>query len=244
MLSAKCPGQDRRNWKPEDIFDYECPHCSEQMEFFKTDAKRNCPGCGEPVLNPRFNLGCALWCSFAEHCVGDISGIFTERPEALRDKLEIEVRRYFYGAKKRLQLTLEAADVASNLLEGEKEADPPVVIAALLLHDVGYTSCQEVENADQADCIRQKNEEIGQSIMKNLKLPEPVQEKVVELITQWDEKSKSADEDLNRQLFEDALEIARLRLERYGESLPDGEKDELLARLYRENSRRYAEKAL
>lgn len=242
MLSAKCPGQDRRNWKPEDIFDHECPHCGESMEFFKTDAKRTCPECGEPVLNPQFNLGCALWCSFADQCVGDISSVFADRPEALRDRLETEVRRYFYGAKKRLQYTLEAADVASRMLELEKEADPPVVISALLLHDVGYTTCKEEkgDNGDLQACIPQKSREIGCSILRSLKLPDPVQEKALELIANPGKNGAVEDvKDINRQLFEDALEVARVKLDTYDRDLPTEEKEYLLARLHRDSSRKY-----
>lgn len=33
----KCPGQDRRYWKPGDIFDVECPQCGNGVEFFKDE---------------------------------------------------------------------------------------------------------------------------------------------------------------------------------------------------------------
>lgn len=39
----RCPGQDRRNWRPDDVFEHTCPHCGGQVEFMKTDAKRACP---------------------------------------------------------------------------------------------------------------------------------------------------------------------------------------------------------
>jgi hypothetical protein len=32
----KCPGQDRRHWKTEDIFDVSCPRCGKKIEFLKT----------------------------------------------------------------------------------------------------------------------------------------------------------------------------------------------------------------
>ena len=65
---ARCPGQDRSSWTADDIYEIECPCCGDQIEFFKDDARRVCPSCGSRVTNPRFDLGCAAWCSAAEQC--------------------------------------------------------------------------------------------------------------------------------------------------------------------------------
>ena len=251
MLAAKCPGQDRRNWKPEDIFEHPCPHCGSWLEFWKTDAKRTCPQCQEPVLNPKFNLGCALWCAYADQCVGDISSIFTERPDALKDKLEIEVRRYFKGELHRFKLTEEASRVASALLETEKEADPPVVIAAALLHDVGYSRCKEMLDSEEESeeaierCIRQESGKIAGEIMKDLTLPQPVREKTLEIISGEAsarvEKGQDRDEEINVRLWQDILEIARFKQQGAGEA---EEKALLKQRLNTENARQRLEQLL
>ena len=34
---ARCPGQDMQFWKPEDIYDVECPKCQAKVEFWKDD---------------------------------------------------------------------------------------------------------------------------------------------------------------------------------------------------------------
>ncbi|MDO9534847.1 MAG: HD domain-containing protein [Bacillota bacterium] len=237
MLAAKCPGQDRRNWKPEDIFEHDCPHCGAVIEFWKTDTKTKCPKCEKPVFNPKFNLGCALWCSFADQCVGDISGVYTERPEVLRDKLEIEIRRYFIGERERLKITMEASELAAQLLEIEKEAEPAVVIAAVLLHDVGYTLCKKEVDDDRNinNCIQEKNIEIAAGIVRDLKLPRPVQEKVIEILSDGEGKN-----DLNRQLLEDIFELARYKKNTVDRTPSEDKKNELLSRLKRESSRKYA----
>lgn len=239
MFSAKCPGQDRRNWKPEDIFEHQCPHCQTAVEFWKTDARVKCPQCGEQIMNPRFNLGCALWCAYADQCVGDISRIFTERPEALRDRLELEVRRYFIGESERFKFTLEAATIASRLLELEKEGDPIVVIAAVLLHDSGYADCKEAqkEEAERRFCIRQKSVELAGKIMKGLKMPRPVQDKVKKLIAS---NGETAEADVNTALFLDIIKLADAKLAAARGDLPPREKEKLLKNLRRESSRRLA----
>ena len=69
---VRCPGQDQRFWKPEDIFEVRCPDCNNKMEFFKDEPKIKCRKCGRMVLNPKINLGCAKWCKYAEQCLGII----------------------------------------------------------------------------------------------------------------------------------------------------------------------------
>jgi hypothetical protein len=69
--AMKCPGQDSRYWKPEDIFELLCPACAAAVEFFKDDKWRACPKCGQFVKNSNLDLGCAEWCSAAEQCLLD-----------------------------------------------------------------------------------------------------------------------------------------------------------------------------
>jgi transcription initiation factor TFIIIB Brf1 subunit/transcription initiation factor TFIIB len=66
----KCPGQDQRFWKPEDIFEVKCPGCGETVEFFKDEPKIKCRKCGRMVANPKIDLGCAQWCLYAQQCLG------------------------------------------------------------------------------------------------------------------------------------------------------------------------------
>ncbi len=67
----KCPGQDTRHWKKEDIFEVNCPVCQTTAEFFKDDVRRRCKKCSTWIPNPKLDLGCAEWCNYAEQCVGD-----------------------------------------------------------------------------------------------------------------------------------------------------------------------------
>ena len=67
---VRCPGQDQRFWKPDDIFEAQCPGCGDTIEFFKDEPKLKCRKCKRTVLNPKINLGCAGWCKYAEQCLG------------------------------------------------------------------------------------------------------------------------------------------------------------------------------
>ena len=70
MGETHCPGQDQRYWRPEDIFQVACPHCSHEIEFWKDEPARICSGCKKEVRNPRIDLGCAKWCRKANKCLG------------------------------------------------------------------------------------------------------------------------------------------------------------------------------
>ena len=72
MNKLRCPGQDTRYWKPEDIFEVPCMACGKPIEFFKNDLKRPCPHCGRPNLNPKNDLACAAWCPAAKECLDEV----------------------------------------------------------------------------------------------------------------------------------------------------------------------------
>ncbi len=70
----KCPGQDRRFWGKDAIFEVKCPYCGEEVEFFKDDVFRKCPKCKKKVLNPKINNNeCIKYCRYAERCLKERS---------------------------------------------------------------------------------------------------------------------------------------------------------------------------
>lgn len=74
MPEYRCPGQDQRYWKPEDIFLAACPHCRGEIEFWKDEPTRLCPSCGREVRNPKRDFGCVKWCQHAPQCQESLSG--------------------------------------------------------------------------------------------------------------------------------------------------------------------------
>ena len=67
-INPHCPGQDLRNWKPEDIAEVPCPHCGASVEIWKDEPVRTCTSCRQPVPNPRIRGGCAQWCPHSKDC--------------------------------------------------------------------------------------------------------------------------------------------------------------------------------
>jgi predicted RNA-binding Zn-ribbon protein involved in translation (DUF1610 family) len=69
MTAPRCPGQDQRYWKPEDIAELLCPACGQSVEIWKDEPARACPKCGTMVRNPRLDPACAQWCPHAKDCL-------------------------------------------------------------------------------------------------------------------------------------------------------------------------------
>ncbi|MHC4432232.1 MAG: HD domain-containing protein [Planctomycetota bacterium] len=130
---VRCPGQDQRFWKPEDIFEVQCSGCGRAVEFFKDEPKLKCPGCRQIVVNPKIDLGCAEWCQYAEQCLG-VSTIKTLR--VIRDKLVHEVEEYLAGDERRIEHAIAVLNYAEQI-QAVEGGDPLVVRAAAILHDIG-----------------------------------------------------------------------------------------------------------
>jgi HD superfamily phosphohydrolase YqeK len=135
----RCPGQDQRFWKPEDIFEVQCPECGKNVEFFKDEPKLRCRKCGQIVINPKIDLGCAEWCQYAAQCMGvdEVKNL-----KVIREKLISQMNNVFDNDQKRIEHALAVLDYAEQIQNAEG-GDPLIVRAAAILHDIGI---HEAEN--------------------------------------------------------------------------------------------------
>lgn len=67
-MEGHCPGNDMNRWRPEDIQYIACPSCGGEVEIWKDEPVRICPGCGKSVKNPALSLDCEEWCKSASEC--------------------------------------------------------------------------------------------------------------------------------------------------------------------------------
>lgn len=131
MLATKCPGQDMRYWTAEDVHEEECPQCGALIEFFKTDIRLRCPSCRTRVANPRFDMGCAQWCAYAEQCLGP--GARGLQGKSLRAILESELDRLGKAVPDKVEKVKALINEAEATCEKER-LDLFPVIAALVLN--------------------------------------------------------------------------------------------------------------
>lgn len=129
----RCPGQDQRFWKPEDIFEVQCPGCGGTVEFFKDEPKLKCRKCKQMVVNPKINLGCAEWCQYAEQCLG-VNVI--KNLKVMRENLISRMKNVFGDDRKRIEHALAVLDYAEQI-QNVEGGDPLIVRAAAILHDIG-----------------------------------------------------------------------------------------------------------
>ena len=126
-----------RYWKPEDIFEAECPKCGKKVEFFKDEVKRRCR-CGHEIVNARIDLGCAQWCPYAEQCVGTIPDDVKARQKAeekalLRERIALEMKKYYGTDFRPMSHALKVARYAEQILKMEG-GNPLIVLGASYLH--------------------------------------------------------------------------------------------------------------
>lgn len=183
MGSTQCPGQDTRMWRPGDIYEVICPSCGTIVEFFKDDSRRKCKKCDYIIKNPKIELGCAQWCEHAEECLGvkrsEMTGSEEEAlGQTLKIKLIKEMRGVFGADMRRVNHALKVLQNAENILESEK-ADPVVVVAAAILHDIGIQEAEKKHGSAAGKYQELEGPPIARRILENLNMtPGPDAERI------------------------------------------------------------------
>jgi hypothetical protein len=204
----KCPGQDSRYWKPGAIFEARCPECGHDVEFFKDDTTRRCKKCGHRFLNPSLDFGCASYCKYAEQCIGNLPPeLIGQKEDLLKDRVAIEMKRYFKQDFKRIGHASRVARYAEKIGMGEG-GNLAVILAAAYLHDIGI---KEAERKHQSTAARFQEEEgppIAREILENLGAGAELIEEVCDIIGHH--HHPGPDENINFMSLYDADLIANL----------------------------------
>jgi putative nucleotidyltransferase with HDIG domain len=178
----KCPGQDSRYWKPGAIFEVKCPNCGNEVEFFKDDTTRLCKKCGHRFVNPEMDFGCASYCPYAEQCLGDLPPeLLAERDDLLKDRVAIEMKRYFGQDFKRIGHAANVARYAERIAKEEK-GNPAVVLCAAYLHDIGIHEAERKYNSTAAQHHQKEGLPIARDILTRLGTREELVEEVCDII--------------------------------------------------------------
>ncbi len=140
----KCPGQDMKYWKDDAIFDVDCPKCGNSIEFYKDDTTRKCSNCDHRFVNPKMDFGCASYCQFAEQCLGTLPEEFMgSREDLLKDKVAVEMKRYFQTDFKSIRQATNAARYAENIGKAEG-GNLAVILCAAYLHGTGLDGARTI----------------------------------------------------------------------------------------------------
>lgn len=178
----RCPGQDSRYWKPGAVFEVECPSCGSTIEFFKDETKRKCRNCGHSMVNPKMDFGCAAYCKFASQCLGELPPeLVAQRRELLKDRVAIEMKRYFGQDFRRIGHATRVARYAEQIARDEG-ADLPVVIIAAFLHDIGIRDSERLYGSSSPRLQHKLGPPIAKEILERLGAMQALVEEVCDII--------------------------------------------------------------
>jgi HD superfamily phosphodiesterase len=204
----KCPGQDSRYWQPGAIFDETCPQCGHTVEFFKDDTARRCGHCGHRFINPKMDFGCAAYCAFAEQCIGTLPPeLLAEKDDLLKDRVAIEMKRYFKTDFKRIGHATRVARYAERI--GKKEAgNLAVILCAAYLHDIGTPEAERKYNSTAARYQEKEGPPVAREILEKLGAKEQLIQEVCDILGHH--HHPQPDETINFKVLYDADLITNL----------------------------------
>jgi len=208
----KCPGQDSRYWKPGAIFEVKCPNCGGIVEFFKDDSARRCDHCGHRFVNPHLDFGCAAYCPYAEQCIGSLPPeVAAQKENLLKDRVAIEMKRYFKKDFKRIGHAMRVARCAERIGK-ETGADLAKVLAAAYLYDIGVPEAEKKYGSTDSKYVQQEGRIVARAILSRLGAAQPLQDAVCDIVGRRHPSDRNAS--LEEKIVHDADRIARLESRR------------------------------
>jgi len=178
----RCPGQDSRHWKPGAIFEAKCPKCGNEVEFFKDDTTRLCKKCGHRFLNPGMDFGCASYCQYAEQCIGNLPPeLIAQKEDLLKDRVAIEMKRYFAQDFKRIGHATKVARYAERLGK-EERGNLAVILTAAYLHDIGIKEAERKHGSAEASFQEQEGPPVAGEILTKLGAREGLIQEVCDIV--------------------------------------------------------------
>ena len=174
-----------RFWKPGDIFETQCPKCGGKVEFFKDEVRRKCH-CGHLIANPKLDFGCAEWCQYAEQCVGRVPEGAKDKQRAedkdsLRERISLEMKKYFGKDLKRIHHALKVAHHAEQILRMEG-GNPLVVLGAAYLHDIGIHEAEKKFGSPSSHYQEIEGPVIAREILERLNVQKEIVEEICDII--------------------------------------------------------------
>ena len=219
----KCPGQDSQYWKPGAIFEARCPECGHSVEFFKDDTTRKCSHCGHRFLNPGLDFGCAAYCPHAEQCIGNLPPeLIAQKQDLLKDRVAIEMKRFFRRDFKRIGHAMRAARYAEEIGKAE-QGNLAVILTAAYLYHVGAPKAERRHGSVDGPFLEKEGPFLAREILERLGANRGLVDEVCDIVARHHDEP-SRDEDKNFRCVRDADRIASLEdLRKQGKEDPPEE---------------------
>ncbi len=179
----KCPGQDMQYWNDDAIYEVKCPECSALVEFYKDDTTRKCHKCDHRFVNPKMDFGCATYCQFAEQCLGTLPEEFVlQQDSLLKDKVAVEVKRYFKTDFKRISFATKIARYAENIGKATEGANLALILCSSYLYNIGYSEAAKHTKQVTHKHLQQYGPAIAKNILEKLGANDELTQQVCKII--------------------------------------------------------------
>jgi len=198
----RCPGQDMQYWKPGAIFEEKCPQCGQTVEFFKDDTARKCGKCGHRFVNPQMDFGCAAYCPYAEQCLGTLpEGLAAQKENLLKDRVAVEMKRYFKNDFKRIGHASRVARHAERIGK-TVQGNLAVILSAAYLHDIDGGEAGRQDGSTASEHPEMASPTVARAILEKLGAREELIAEVCEIIARLHHSHPG--DTLNLQVVRDA----------------------------------------
>jgi predicted HD phosphohydrolase len=128
------------------------------------------------------DFGCAAYCPYAEQCIGDLPPeLIAQKEDLLKDRVAIEMKRYFKNDFKRIGHASRVARYAERI--GKKEKGMlAVILSAAYLHDIGIHEAEKKHGSTAAELQEAEGPPIARSILEKLGAKEELINEVCDII--------------------------------------------------------------
>jgi putative nucleotidyltransferase with HDIG domain len=184
----RCPGQDSRFIKPQDVLEVKCGTCGGTVEFWPDELLRRCPGCGSRVSNKAFKMSCLEWCGHADECLKMIRSSREEALVPLREELHMNMKAIFGGDDARVSHAERVLELAEHIGR-EEGADPFIIVPAALLHDIGLAGVPRDADTPEARMHGRRGAEHAAAVLGRIGFPDSWTREVVEIIAHHHERA-------------------------------------------------------
>ncbi len=129
------------------------------------------------------DFGCASYCQFAEQCVGNLPPeLLAQKEDLLKDRVAIEMKRYFKTDFKRIGYAMRVARYAERIGKAEG-GNLAVILCAAYLKDIEKIEAER-KHTTAADKARQaESGSMARSILEKLGATKEMIDEVCDMIT-------------------------------------------------------------
>jgi HD superfamily phosphodiesterase len=128
------------------------------------------------------DFGCASYCQHAEQCLGELPPeLLAQRRDLLKDRVAIEMKRYFKRDFRRIGHATKVARYAERIAR-EERGDMIVVLCSAYLHDIGIPEAERKHGSAAARYQEEEGPPIAGEILAKLSASREIIDEVCDII--------------------------------------------------------------